>query len=154
MSWERLFDYCWNSQKEVHIRVNDYIVHPDKLDTIERVKYYEESAARTIKEMEEYIAQLQGYRNALAERYAALASMPYTYRLELIRHKGWHDKKVTYTIQLLKVFQDGHEEVEEKTTYPGTERRQALKDYEAMKKSRPGIETKVDIEKARWECYR
>ena len=72
-------------------------------------------------------------------------------RSQLIRHKGWYDKKVTYTIQLLQVYQDGHEEVAEKTTYSGTERRQALKDYEAMKKSRPGIETKVDIEKARWE---
>ena len=151
MNWETLFDHCWNSEKQANIRINDYIIHPEKLDTIDRVKYYEESAARTIKQMEEYIAQLQGYRNALAERYAALASMPYTYRLELIRHKGWHDKKVTYTIQILKVFQDGHEEAEEKTTYLGTERRQAIKDFEAMKKNRPGIETKLSIEKARWE---
>lgn len=151
MTWETLFDHCWNSDKQVNIRINDYIIHPEKLGTIERVKYYDESAGRTIQKMDEYIDQLRGYRQALAERYAALASMPYTYRLELIRHKGWYDKKVTYTIQLLQVYQDGHEEVAEKTTYSGTERRQALKDYEAMKKSRPGIETKVDIEKARWE---
>ena len=151
MGWENLFAYCRNSDKQANIRINNYIIHPDNLDTIDRVKYYEESAEETIQKMEEYIAQLQEYRQALAERYAALASMPYTYRLELIRHKGWHDKKVTYTVQLLKVFQDGHEEAEEKTTYPGTGRRQALKDYEVIKKSRPGIETKVDIEKARWE---
>lgn len=151
MTWESLFDHCWNSDKEAHIRVNDYIIHPEKLDTIERVKYYDGSAAETIQQMEEYIEQLRGYRQALAERYALLASMPYTYRLELIRHKGWHDKKVTYTLQLLRVYQDGHEEAEEKSTYPGTERRQALKDFEAMLKSRPGIASKKQIEKARWE---
>lgn len=36
-------------------------------------------------------------------------------------------------------------------TYPGTERRQALKDFAAYQKSHPGIIAVKDIEKARWE---
>lgn len=150
MSWEKLFEYCYNSSGEAKIRVNEYIIHPAKLDTIDRVKLYDDSAVRAIERMETYIDQLKSYRQSLADRYAALASMPYTYRLELKRYKGWSDKRVTYTLRLIRVYEDGHEEDEEKTTYAGTERREALKEYEAMKKARPGISCLLDLEKRSW----
>ena len=151
MDWKELFVHCWNSSLEYNIRVNDYIIHPDKLTTPERVAYYDRSAAGTIQRMEEYIEALRGYRQALAARYAALASMPYDYRLDLIRRRGWSDKRVTYTVALVREYQDGHEEAEESTTYPGAQRREALKAFEALKRSRPGIACNVDIEKRPWE---
>lgn len=151
MDWKELFAHCWNNSLECNIRVNDCIIHPDKLDTPERIAYYDRSAAGTIQRMEEYIEALKGYRQALAARYVALASMPYGYRLDLIRRRGWYDKRVTYTVSLVREYQDGHEEAEESTTYPGTQRREAIKAFEALKKSHPGIACNVDIEKRPWE---
>lgn len=151
MTWQELFSHCWNSSMEAQIQPRCYVIHPDKLDTLDRVELYDQSAVRMVQEMEDYIEVLKGYRQALAERYAALASMPYTYRLELKRYKGWSDKRVTYTLRLVRVYEDGHEEDEEKTTYAGTERRKALKEYETMKKARPGISCLLDLEKRIWE---
>lgn len=147
MEWKEIF----RRGREAEIRVSGYFQHPDKLTTPERVAYYDRSAAGTIQRMEEYIEALRGYRQALAARYAALASMPYGYRLDLIRRRGWYDKRVTYAVSLVREYQDGHEEAEESTTYPGTQRREAIKAFEALKKSRPGIACNVDIEKRPWE---
>lgn len=147
MEWEEIF----RRGREAEIRVSGYFQHPDKLDTPERVAYYDRSAAGSIQRMEEYIEALRGYRQALAARYAALASMPYGYRLDLIRRRGWSDKRVTYTVALVREYQDGHEEAEESTTYPGTQRREAMKEFDRLKKSRPGIACNVDIEKRGWE---
>ena len=147
MKWEEIF----RRGREAEIRVSGYFQHPDKLTTPERVAYYDRSASGTIQRMEEYIEALRGYRQALAARYAALAAMPYGYRLDLIRRRGWSDKRVTYTVALVREYQDGHEEAEESTTYPGAQRREAIKAFEALKKSRPGIACNVDIEKRSWE---
>lgn len=150
MDWKELFNRSWRGD-EAEIRVYDHLRLPDKLTGLYGVTLYDRSAARTIEQMEEYIEALRGYRQALAARYAALASMPYDYRLDLIRRRGWSDKRVTYTLALVREYQDGREEAEESTTYPGTQRREAIKAFEALKKSRPGIACNVDIEKRPWE---
>ena len=147
MEWEEIF----RRGREAEIRVSGYFQHPDKLDTPERVAYYDRSAAGTIQRMEEALEALKGYRQALAERYAVLATMPYRLRLDLIRHKGWYDKRVTYTLRLVRVYEDGHEDTEHETKYPGTERRAAISAFEAMQKQRPGIECNMDISKKSWE---
>lgn len=150
MDWKELFNRSWRGD-EAEIRVYDHLRLPDKLTGLYGVTLYDRSAARTIEQMEEYIEALRGYRQALAARYAALASMPYTLRLDLVRRKGWSDKKVTYTLSLVRVYQDGHEQDEERTVYPGTERREAIKAFEEMQHQRPGIQCRVQIEKASWE---
>ena len=150
MTWQELFAHSWRGD-EVEIKIYDHLRHPDKLTDTDGIALYDRSAAGTIQRMEEYIEALRGYRQALAERYAALASMPYTLRLDLVRRKGWSDKKVTYTLSLVRVYQDGHEQDEERTVYPGTERREAIKKFEEMQHQRPGIQCRVQIEKASWE---
>lgn len=150
MEWKELFKRSWRGD-EAEVKVYDHLRLPDKLTDLDGVTLYDRSAARAIKEMEEYLEALKGYRQALAERYAALASMPYTLRLDLIRRKGWSDNKVTYTLSLVRVYQDGHEQDEERTVYPGTERREAIKFFEEMQHQRPGIQCRVQIEKALWE---
>lgn len=150
MDWKELFERSWRGD-EAEVKVYDHLRLPDKLTDLDGVTLYDRSAARAIKEMEEYLEALKGYRQALAARYAALASMPYDYRLDLIRRRGWYDKRVTYTVALVREYQDGHEEAEESTTYPGAQRREAIKAFEELKKSRPGIACNVDIEKRPWE---
>lgn len=150
MDWKELFERSWRGD-EAEIKVYDHLRLPDKLTGLDGVTLYDRSAAGSIQRMEEYIEALRGYRQALAVRYAALASMPYTLRLDLVRRKGWGDKKVTYTLSLVRVYQDGHEQDEERTVYPGTERREAIKAFEEMQHQRPGIQCRVQIEKASWE---
>ena len=77
--------------------------------------------------------------------------MPYDYRLDLIRRRGRSDKRAAYTVALVREYQDGHEEAEESATYPGAQRREALKAFEALKRSRPGIACNMDIKKRPWE---
>lgn len=151
MDWKELFAHCWNNSLEAQIQPRCYVIHPDKLDTLDRVELYDKSAARMIEEMEGYIEALKGYRQALAERYSQLVTMPYTLHLELVRHKGYFDKRVTYTLRLYRLYEDGHQQDEEKTTYAGTQRRQAMADFEAEKKKRPGIHTVLEIGKKSWE---
>ena len=151
MDWKELFTHCWNNSLEAQIQPRCYVIHPDKLDTLDRVELYDKSAARMIEEMEGYIEALKGYRQALAERYSQLVTMPYTLHLELVRHKGYFDKRVTYTLRLYRLYEDGHQQDEEKTTYAGTQRRQAMEDFETEKKKRPGIPAVLDIGKKSWE---
>ena len=109
-----------------------------------------QSLLDTIQELEETATALRGYRQALAARYAELSAMAYSLRLDLIRDRGWKGP-VTYWLRLVRVYADGHEEREWSKDWPGNERHKALKAYREELKSRPGIETRCDIEKAAWE---
>ena len=149
MKWQDLFQRWGHPSTEARIEIRDYLLRPDQLTTRD-IKSYDESAARTIQEMEETAAALRGYRQALAARYAELSAMAYTYRLELVRNRAWKGP-VTYHLRLIRCYADGHEEKEAVKTYPGPERHKAIKDYQAALKARPGIETRCMIEKSRWE---
>lgn len=150
MTWQELFAQSWRGD-EVEIKIFDHLRLPDKLTDLDGVALYDRSAAGTIQRMEDYLEVLKGYRQALAERYSQLVTMPYTLHLELVRHKGYFDKRVTYTLRLYRLYEDGHQQDEEKTTYAGTQRRQAMEDFETEKKKRPGIPTVLDIGKKSWE---
>lgn len=150
MTWQELFSRSWRGD-EAEIRIFDHLRRPDKLTSKDGIALYDRSAAGTIQRMEEALEALKGYRQALAERYAVLDTMPYRLRLDLTRHKGWYDKKVTYTLRLVRVYEDGHEEDEQKKVFPGLHRREAIKAFEEMKHQRPGIEFNFDIKKANWE---
>lgn len=147
--WLSLFQRWGQPSTEARIEVRDYLLRPDQL-TAKEIKYYDESAEQTIKELEETAAALRGYRQALAARYAELSTMPYTLRIELIRERAWKGP-VTYWLRLVQHYEDGHEEKEQETKYPGNKRHEAINAYRAELKARPGIETKFDIEKSRWE---
>ena len=70
-------------------------------------------------------------------------------KLTLTRIKNY-DGKVFYYIALSKVFPEIGEQIIYET-YPGTERLNAIKRFEELKKQYPGAEHIKDIEKARWE---
>ena len=88
MSYESLFTRYGSPSTEADICIRGYLTRPDKL-TQERIRGNDESAARLIERCEEVIAALKEFRQALAARYAELASSPYTLRLELQRHPAW-----------------------------------------------------------------
>lgn len=132
------------------MQIRDYLIRPDVL-TADRIANYDKSAARTIAECRQLIDQLTEYRQALAERYAQLATAAYRDRLELRRDPGYRGKPVIYSVQIVRTYEDGTTEMPLSETYTGTDRRKAFARFAALQKERPGIETIQDTDRRAWE---
>lgn len=129
-----------------------YLSNPDRLHTMEDLTYHGAQAARYAAEFKVMIETMEAYQSLIYDRVQALTQAQYHMEIHLNRHKRY-DNKVHYYLEVVKVYDTPGIEPEtiERTTYPGTERRQALKDFTAYQKSHPGIIAVKDIEKARWE---
>lgn len=149
MSYLDRFQRYGSASTEAEIRILGHIIHPDKL-TADRVKMYDDTAARLIKEAQSLVDDLREYRQALAARYAELATMPSRPTLKLERRHG-RDGKVVFNLTITNVFADGTTTEELRETFGGTERHQAIKRYEELLKQRPGITAEKKIEKSKWE---
>ena len=149
MSYRDRFRYSSDDTASVQSWV--YFYNPSKEYDLEYIKRHDLSAERYIKDLEELISDLKEYRQDLARRYSELASMPYTYKLYLVREKSWSTKKVSYTVRLARVLPDGKEIDEQKEVFSGSERKQAFELFADLKKARPGIETVQDTNKKQWE---
>ena len=150
MSYLDLFQRYGNPSREAEIRLHGYLIRPDTL-TVDRIQYNDETAARLIEDCRRLAGQLTDYRQALAERYAALATAAYRDRLELIRDPGYRGKQVIYFVRIVRTYEDGTAETVLHETYHGQERRKAFARFAELKHQRPGIETMQDTEKRSWE---
>ena len=150
MSYLDLFQRYGSPSREAEIRLTAYLLRPDVL-TADRIKSNDDSAALMIARCNELIGQLTDYRQALAERYAALATAAYRDRLELVRERRWRDSPVLYHVQIIRTYEDGTEEKPLHERYHGQERRKAFARFAELKRQRPGIETMQDTEKKPWE---
>lgn len=150
MSYLDLFQRYGSPSREASVQIRDYLIRPDAL-TADRIANYDKSAARTIAECRQLIDQLTEYRQALAERYAQLATAAYRDRLELRRDPGYRGKPVIYSVQIVRTYEDGTTETPLSETYTGADRRKAFARFAALQKERPGIETIQDTERRAWE---
>ena len=150
MSLDNFFSRYGSPSTEANFSRHYYFTRADKIDTAQRIADADKHAAQDIKELEELIMDLKSYRQTLAARYAELETMSYKLRLEIERQKRY-DNKVHYYVRLIKVYEDGSEIKQIDEAYTGTERHEALKRFEELKKSRPGIEAVKNIEKGKWE---
>ena len=150
MSYLDLFQRYGNPSREADIRLTAYLLRPDVL-TADRIQYNDETAARLIEDCRRLAGQLTDYRQALAERYAALATAAYRDRLELIRERRWRDSPVLYHVQIIRTYEDGTAETVLHEHFTGKERRAAFARFAELKHQRPGIETMQDTEKKPWE---
>ena len=124
----------------------------ESINETERVKRYDGYAVDLIQNCEDIIKLAQAYRLSLAERYNYLTTTPTVPLVRLIRHKNIYDGKVYYYLRTYRrMVDDGADDQESETKYPGTERRKALADFEAYVKAHPGIIAEKNIEPARWE---
>ena len=128
-----------------------YHNHPNRHNTAKEVLQADQRAARDIEELQEAIDNLKEIRAALAARYNELATMPYTYTLELKRDHGYRGSNIRYIIRICKIYEDKSTAEELYETFPGKERHKAIARYKELAKSRPGITCQMDIEKSRWE---
>jgi hypothetical protein len=150
MSYLDLFQRYGSPSREASVQIRDYLIRPDVL-TADRIANYDKSAARTIAECRQLIDQLTEYRQALAERYAQLATAAYRDRLELRRDPGYRGKPVIYSVQIVRTYEDGTTETPLSETYTGTDRRKAFARFAVLQKERPGIETIQDTDRRAWE---
>lgn len=150
MSYLDLFQRYGSPSREASVQIRDYLIRPDAL-TADRIANYDKSAARTIAECRQLIDQLTEYRQALAERYAQLATAAYRDRLELRRDSGYRGKPVIYSVQIVRTYEDGTTETPLSETYTGADRRKAFARFAALQKERPGIETIQVTDRRAWE---
>lgn len=150
MSYLDLFQRYGSPSREASVQIRDYLIRPDVL-TADRIANYDKSAAHTIAECRQLIEQLTEYRQALAERYAQLATAAYRDRLELRRDPGYRGKPVIYSVQIVRTYEDGTTETPLSETYTGTDRRKAFARFAVLQKERPGIETIQDTDRRAWE---
>ena len=143
--------FTYRSDGELSVRC--YLIDPKTIDDLDRAVYWGNSAAQHIKDCEGMINQLKQYQQKIYERVQELETAQYHHRVTLLRENRYYQKRVFYYLIVEKVFDTpGIKPVEiQRTTYSGPERRDALKAFEAYKKSHPGVEAVLDIEKARWE---
>lgn len=149
MSYEKLFRRYGSPSKEAEIRIHAYLIRPDAL-TADRIPWNDDRAARVIAECQAMIEQLTKYRQALAARYAALATAAYKDRLEVERQPTSYDG-IRYYVRIIRTYEDGTTEDLLSETYPGKERAKALARFAELQKQRPGIEAVQDIARRSWE---
>ena len=129
-----------------------HLQDPQKLHSMKDLAYYGTRAAQYIKDLEAMIETMESYQSLVFDRVQEVSTAQYHLEIHLTRERRY-DNKVKYYLTLKKVYDvPGIEpETVENTTYPGTERSKAIKDFAAYQKSHPGIVAVKNIEKGRWE---
>ena len=138
-----------NGGFEIDIRI--YCDGIAKVADIDRLQMRDRNTAHAIKECEEAIKMLKGYREELAARALELTQMAATKRITLKRERDSYSNRVYYRLITAEVYSDGSEHELSRTTYEGADRHKAIADFNAMKKQYPQFEYILDIAKGRWE---
>lgn len=149
MTYENLFRRYGSPSEDAEIRITAYLRRPDTL-TADRIPYNDGSAAQVIAQCQSMIETMTAYRQALAERYATLATAAYKDRLEIERQPTCYNG-IRYYVRILRTYEDGTTETLLSETYPGKERHTALARFSELQKQRPGIDTVKDIARHSWE---
>lgn len=150
MSYEALFSRYGYPTGDGRVEIRGYLGRPEKQDKLESVIYQDQTAARLIRECLETVELLKEYRQALAQRYGQMETMPYKDELSLTRRKAYRGP-VTFTVRLERRYSDGTTVNIFTEVFSGKERKQAIEKFNSMKSERPGIATAVDLDKGAWE---
>lgn len=147
---DELFTRYGSPCKEADIKIWGWLKRPDTCASFDDVRSYDDKAARLIADCKHLVTQLIEYRQDLAARYNALATMPSKDSVLLERYYTGYSG-ITYYIRYFTEYEDGTKVETATETFPGKERHTAIKRFEELKKARPGIEYIKDIEKKSWE---
>lgn len=138
-------------ETDEHIYIN--LTRADKIDTAERVQYYDNYAKDKITELLTFAELLKEYRRSLYERAQELYTASYSMKLQLLRTVDYYNNRKSYTVKVLQIPDAPNARAVEllSETYTGKERHKAIKRFEKLKKIHANIETEIDIDKKRWE---
>lgn len=138
--------------KDQEILLTGYFVRPDTITDTKQIEQFDHCASQLLSEIQEAQKCLQAYRFALAEQYNRLETAPKIPCVRLRRRKDSYSNKVFYYLDTYLLNLDNGAETDTKTkTYPGSDRWQAIKDYQQYLKDHPGIKAEMHIGKSRWE---
>ena len=154
MDKQTLLQHFRNYRRELNETRHFYLPDPRSVNTMERLSYYGGCAARYAAELRAMIETMEAYQQIVFDRVQELTTAPYHTELHLRRERRYYrDNKVYYYLEIHKVYDTPgiDTEVIERTEYPGSERRKAIAEFEAYKKSHPGIIAVKDIAKSKWE---
>ncbi len=153
MTLDKLFSRYGRPYHETDERIYINLTRTDKIDTTERVQYYDSYAKDKITELLTFAELLKEYRRSLYERAQELYTASYSMKLQLLRTVDTWSNKKSYTVKILQIPDAPNARPVEilSESYAGKERHTALKRFEELKKIHANIETEIDIEKKRWE---
>lgn len=149
-AYSPLFERYGSPCREAEIKLYGYLTRPDKLDTFERIRHMDDSAARLIADCKRLVTQLLAYRQDLSARYNELATMPSRDRLVLERVPTYSGK-IAYYIRLFTDYEDGTTVSTASEAFEGRDRHKAIARFEELRRQRPGIEAEKRIDKRQWE---
>ena len=136
---------------------DDYTIyihlHPYENEAREKeLKQLDNWAVRDIERLEETIKTLKDYRKQLYEHTQQLQELESRLQLKLKRERRY-DNKVHYYVTVKRIYPANERMYNDIISehYDGTQRHEAIKRYEQLKKQYPGIEAIKDIKKGRWE---
>ena len=135
MSYEALFSRYGYQTDDGRVDIRGYFGRPEKQDRLESVIYQDRTAARLIEECQSTVELLKEYRQALAQRYGQLETMPYKEELSLTRQKAYRGP-VTFTVRLERRYSDGTTVNIFTEAFSGKERKQAVEKFNTMKSGR------------------
>lgn len=152
MDKQSLTNHFRNYRRELSDTRHIYLPDPRTLNTMDRLTYQGNQAARYAAELRAMIETMESYQILIYDRVQELTTAPYHTEIHLRREKRY-DNKVKYYLDVKKVYDIPGIDPEtiKRNVYPGTGRSQALKDFAAYQKSHPGIIAVKDIEKGKWE---
>lgn len=150
MSYHDLLYRFGSEQESAEVRPYLYIHSPHKLTTLSEIQYRDKATAEYITQLESIIENLKDYRKALAERYGALETMPYTRQLKLERHPHWKGH-IEYIITITRSYPDKTKIAELREVFSGKERKKAFTRTNELLKQFPGIPYIQETDKREWE---
>lgn len=147
-----LFQRYGHPAPDAQFSIHGYFRKAENIMKGKDIQQADETARRLIREFQFRIEQLNAYRISLAEQYNFLETAPSVPVVRLSRRRDYYTGKVFYDLCISRRYVETAVEVEEsRCTYPGSERRQAIREYQSYLKSHPGIIAKMDIAKKHWE---
>lgn len=142
----------YNSPSDfAEVRIQRTLYKPENEYECAKLATYDKWAEETIKTLESAIEKVKIYRMAVCERYNELQFANVQKVVKLKREKHYGENKVYYYLLLIDRYEDGHEQTTKSVKYAGTERKQAIADFEKFAKENKNFIAIKEIEKSKWE---
>lgn len=126
-------------------------INPETMEDLTEIEKGFTRCKDEINRLKEYINMLEVYNIALAERYNFLSCCDYEKIIRLKRHKQYNGKVFYYLYEINRNKTTQAETITNTITYKGTERKNAIQDYNFTCAANPGAIYEMDINKGKWE---
>lgn len=146
---DELFTQYGQPSPSANINVSAWLLSPDGCKAFDQIRRNDERAAELIAECKRTVTLLIEYRQDLAARYNALATMPS--KDSIVLHRYRRQSGITYYLEHYTEYADGTKVLTAQETFVGKDRHKAIKRFTELRHERPGIKYIIDIEKSPWE---